>query len=155
MDGLLSQLRDIRGLDPVSWWPPAPGWWLIPGILIVAAVIVLIVRRRNLAREASLQAEINRTLNELRINKNNSLKQKAALLSELLRRLAIARYGRIECAGLQGRNWLRWLTNNDPGGFSWDKNGAILIEAPYMPEDGATAVRNWDDLLDAAERWVK
>jgi hypothetical protein len=155
MDGLLSQLRDIRGLGPVSWWPPAPGWWLILGLLIVLAVIVVIVRRRKMAREASLQAEIGRTLNELRLNNNKSYKQKAALLSELLRRLAIVRYGRNECAGLQGRIWLRWLTKNDPDGFSWDKNGAILIEAPYMPEDGVTAVQNWDDLLNAAERWVK
>lgn len=30
-----SLLRDIRGLDPVSWWPPGPGWWLLTGALLI------------------------------------------------------------------------------------------------------------------------
>ncbi|RLW54638.1 MAG: hypothetical protein B6D69_04845, partial [gamma proteobacterium symbiont of Stewartia floridana] len=25
----MDPLRDIRGIDTVSWWPLAPGWWLL------------------------------------------------------------------------------------------------------------------------------
>ncbi len=155
MDDLLSQLKDIRGIDPVSWWPPAPGWWLAPVVVIIPAVIFLILRRRKLAYERSWRAEIRNVFLELRRNENKSFKQRAAALSGLLRGLAIKRYGRNACAGLQGKNWLIWLTKNDPGGFSWDKEGALLIEAPYLPEDGVPEVRNWGALLDAAERWMK
>ena len=38
----LSELRDIHLPDPVSWWPPAPGWWIAVGIgfgLLAAAGI--------------------------------------------------------------------------------------------------------------------
>jgi len=38
----------------------------------------------------------------------------AAELSELLRRIAIARCGREACAGLAGTAWLDWLSANDP-----------------------------------------
>ena len=31
---LLSQLRDIRGLEDVSWWPLAPGWWILLGLCL-------------------------------------------------------------------------------------------------------------------------
>lgn len=34
----LAQLQDIQLPDPVSWWPLAPGWWLL--IFIALAIIV-------------------------------------------------------------------------------------------------------------------
>lgn len=30
----LSQLRDIHLPDPISWWPPAPGWWILAVIVV-------------------------------------------------------------------------------------------------------------------------
>ena len=37
---LLNELRDIRLPEPVSWWPPAPGWWLLS--LVVLGVLIFI-----------------------------------------------------------------------------------------------------------------
>ena len=46
---LVTQLRDIRGLDPVSWWPPATGWWLLAALCIglVVALVYLVRFRGN------------------------------------------------------------------------------------------------------------
>ncbi|MGB0719658.1 MAG: DUF4381 domain-containing protein, partial [Bdellovibrionales bacterium] len=41
---LLSRLRDIRGLEDVSWWPLAPGWWILLG-LVLAIVLGLVLFR--------------------------------------------------------------------------------------------------------------
>ena len=33
----LDQLRDIRGIEGVPWWPLAPGWWMILAALVTLA----------------------------------------------------------------------------------------------------------------------
>ncbi len=83
-----------------------------------------------------------------------NMKAKAAALSEAMRKLAIRRFGRAQCAGREGQAWLDWLTKHDPAGFGWDKEAVILIKAPYMPEQKVQRPANWDALLDAAENWV-
>jgi hypothetical protein len=35
---LLQQLRDIHVPAEPTWWPPAPGWWIIAALLLGAAV---------------------------------------------------------------------------------------------------------------------
>lgn len=63
----LAQLRDIHLPAPVSWWPPAPGWWLL-GVLLLTILIGTVwwlirhyrvnrYRREALDRLASLQAQ--------------------------------------------------------------------------------------------------
>lgn len=149
---LLSQLRDIRGLDAVSWWPPAPGWWGLTGLLLVICGGIYFYRRYKEKQAARWQVEAKALFGELRSEQDK--KKKAVALSELLRRLAIKQHGRDACAGLEGKKWLEWLAKNDPQGFDWKQKAKILIEAPYAPEE-KIANNDFEPLIAAAERWVK
>ncbi|MDM8565765.1 DUF4381 domain-containing protein [Candidatus Halobeggiatoa sp. HSG11] len=147
-----STLRDIRGLDVVSWWPLASGWWLLIGLILLSTIIIFyLVKRkqkeqnwRQIARQEWLQ------LRPL----NSSAREQLTFLSILLRRIAVQTHGREACAGLSGDKWLAWLTKNDPQGFDWNESGKILIETPYMPPDAIVEERKLDLIYRAIRAWI-
>ena len=55
------ELRDIHLPDPVSLWPPAPGWWILFALVVVTILSALIWRRwraqHRVRREGLLQLE--------------------------------------------------------------------------------------------------
>jgi hypothetical protein len=158
MPANIPQIRDIHGLDPISWWPPGPGWWLIAliGALMVAGLWLLLSQREHPLLTARWQRDARRRLRSLRRRQSQlSTKEVAGELSELLRRIAMARFGRRSCAGLVGEDWITWLDNHDPAGFDWQRNAVVLLELPYAPPGRASMERTMISLLiDAALAWV-
>lgn len=154
---MLARLHDIRGLDPIPWWPPAIGWWL----LAAGAVVLLFALRpllRNLLRypAGSWRRSAWKQLCTLQRQADRMPPmQLAAELSELLRRIAMARLGRSSAAGLSGERWLSWLREHDPAGFDWNRHGHPLLTLPYAPPGSDTAdSRQLRLLIDAAFPWV-
>jgi hypothetical protein len=78
----------------------------------------------------------------------------AGQLSELLRRIAMARSGRREAAGITGDAWLLWLEEHDASGFDWRTRGQVLLVAPYMPPAMTVQKDELGKLIRAAVRWV-
>jgi hypothetical protein len=150
----LTQLRDIQGLDALPWWYIAPGWLLLfASFLFFIAILSYWQHRRRPSRTWPKQAL--RELNHLR----KRLRQEAAKavlsdFSELLRRIAIARFSRQECAGLYGEAWLEWLQRHDPQGFRWQDHGRVLLTLAYAPPTTAIDVAVVTPLLDAARYWL-
>ncbi|MET0045817.1 MAG: DUF4381 domain-containing protein [Candidatus Thiodiazotropha sp. 6PLUC3] len=89
----MDPLRDIRGIDSVSWWPLAPGWWLVLAVvLLLLLVIGWLINRRRLYPLGRWQQDARRRLISLKKRiKREPVKPIASDLSELLRRIAIAR----------------------------------------------------------------
>ncbi|MBS1202779.1 MAG: hypothetical protein H6R22_1288, partial [Chromatiaceae bacterium] len=56
----LAGLRDWHLPDPVSWWPPAPGWWLVAGLALAACALTLHwwLRRRRRRHGAPARAAL-------------------------------------------------------------------------------------------------
>ena len=121
-------LRDIHLPAEPSWWPPAPGWWLIA--LIVLALLVWqglrLRRRQRLARaRRGLLREFDRANAE-------SGAAKVAALSELLRRTAL-RYAP-GSARLRDEDWLAFLDADDPEQPFLRGPGRLLLDGPYRPQ---------------------
>ncbi|QID16924.1 DUF4381 domain-containing protein [Nitrogeniibacter mangrovi] len=101
----LAQLAPAHAPPPVSAWPPAPGWIAL-AILLLLLVVALWRGWRHPARRLRRQA-----LAELRRIEAENLDGTALAraLAQLLRRYAIARFGREAIAGLTGPAWLAFL----------------------------------------------
>lgn len=151
------QLHDIEGLDSISWWPLAIGWWVViaVGILMMGAIAFLAIYKLAFKRSWK-----NDTFQKLAILEKNlsdaTTRETAVTLSEYLRRIALKRFPRQECAGLVGEAWLEWLARNDPKSFDWEKRGTLLIEAPYAPsKSNRLSVDQIKDLIQAVREWVR
>ncbi|HEX5056317.1 MAG TPA: DUF4381 domain-containing protein [Gammaproteobacteria bacterium] len=146
-------LRDIHLPDGVSWWPPAPGWWLLLALLLGAAIALWYWRRRGSVRwslyRQALQ-ELERIENGFGQKDNERLVLEN--LSVLLRRVAVSRHPRTQVASLTGPRWLEFLDSVSGGtGFSGGP-GRILADAPYNP---ALRTDNIPDLIDLCRRWLE
>lgn len=148
-------LRDIRGLDEMGWWPPAPGWWLVFAAMVVAVVLTWLLSARWLSRRTAWRYHARRRLRQLRAEAQwRDPKEVLSGLSALLRVVAMARFGRRDCAGLTGVDWLGWLSEHDPQRFDWSARGPLLLRLPYAPGANEADRRELGALIDAVERWV-
>ena len=149
-------LRDIHDLDAIPWWPLAPGWWWIIGTI---ALVLLLAGIRYWLRYSGImpgwRGDARRQLRNLkRALRRGEPREVAGGLSILMRRIAIARSGRDQAAGLAGEDWLAWLEQDDRSGFKWSKGAAVLVEAPYMPPELEVNHKDVARLINAAMRWV-
>ncbi len=137
----LAELRGYHPPDPVSWWPPAPGWWLL-ALLIVGLLTWVMVwalgarRQRRLARAAPRAALDELAALRAAHARDGDATAFARGLSRLLRRFALARYPRRAVAGLSGEDWLAFLDAHGGGGRFQAGPGRDLLTAPYRPAKG-------------------
>ena len=137
MDPTQLPLRDLHLPEPISWWPLAPGWWLIIALLAAAAGWLLLAawrryqmnapRRYAMRTLAAVEAEYLSHRNPIRLGKQ---------VSELLRRGMLAYAPRDEVAGLTGEAWLKWLDEGMPVPYFHTEGGKSLLSLPYRDPDG-------------------
>lgn len=149
---LLADLRGYHLPEPVGWWPPAPGWWLLVllGLALVAAAVHLLARRyrRGVAARAA-RTEL-RALRASFIRDGDTVAL-ARGVSRLLRRFALVRFPRRRVAGLTGDDWLAFLDDQGGNGRFLKGPGRRLTDAPYLPAADLPA----DELTDLASDWIR
>jgi hypothetical protein len=147
----LARLRDYRLPEPVGWWPPAPGWWLLGLVVLVALAVAAVWITRRRRRRAAARAAA-RELTHLRTAYDADRDAGALLrrLSTLLRRFALAQWPRDQVAGLNGDAWLAFLDLHGGDGQFRDGPGRCLADGPYR-RDADVPV---DELLHLVDRWL-
>jgi hypothetical protein len=123
-------LRDIHVPGEPSWWPPAPGWWLL-GLVLIAIIVYLATiwlraRRLHRARAELLQEfEAVRRIHP----SNTEAAAQIAALSMLLRRAS--KHYAPQALTLRDQPWLHYLDADDPSRPFSAGVGQLLLDAPY------------------------
>jgi len=138
--GLIDQLAEPAEPPPIAMVPQTVGWAVLGVVAMLAllALVTLAVRRwrANAYRRAALAAL-------------DAAGDDPAAVADIVRRTAIAAYGRARVAPLAGADWLAFLDGTGGGGFA-EGPGAALAAAPYRA-DGARVA----GLGAVAARWVR
>ena len=101
----LAQLAPAHAPEAVGWWPPAPGWWMVAGLFVLLIVVLvwrLVDPRRGLRRAALRQLEVIRA-------SDADGPAVARATQNLIRRYAVAVFGRERVARLTGEQWLSFV----------------------------------------------
>lgn len=149
----LDQLADIHLPGDVSWWPLAPGWWILLSLLIIALVGFLLWRKRNAQNQYRLIAQQELTAIYAAYEQSQDAAAYLQALSILLRRTALTAYPQQFNASIKGTEWLQWLDSVCPEQnekFSSAVGQSLLVGIYQKSPDIDALV-----LRQLCENWIK
>jgi hypothetical protein len=151
----LAQLRDIHLPDPVSWWPPAPGWWaLLLCLLMAIAAGGWRLHRQRIANAYRRLAALELRAAWTALQQDGNRAAYVYCLSQVLRRAALVAYPPEQVNILHGQAWLTFLdeTMNDLDAKPFSQGpGQDLLTLPYRPIIGD---EDLEPLHNVALRWL-
>ena len=135
---VLANLKPLVAPAPISWWPPAPGWWILGAILLIALVGLTIWgwKRWHHYRGTRYQREALMLLEPI-----NNIADTALLI----RRVALSVLGRERAATAP---WHEICTTMDKQSLH------LLAESQYRLNDTITpdAIEH---LRQQTQQWIK
>jgi Domain of unknown function (DUF4381) len=143
-------LADIHLPDAPSYWPLAPGWWILLGLILLVAVLIFIGykrrQRNNYRRQALAELE------KINLESTNNIAESLQAISLLLKRTAMTAQPKNFNPSIKGEAWLNWLDDQCPTLTSKFNSelGQALIVGQYQKSPDVKL----DDLIKLSETWI-
>jgi hypothetical protein len=154
----LQNLHDIIAPLPSPWLPPAPGWYAL-GLSLLLLLILFSVQkylrwRQNKYRRDAL-AELDALTKEL--IDSNACQLALPRLPQLVKRTAMAAYGRSSVASLSDEDWLAFLDATASTHLFSQGSGRLLNACSYQSAAQlATFSREQvEGLQQAVSLWIR
>ena len=109
----LSNLNPLREPELVSWWPLAPGWWILLLVILLALAACLYLGWRNYRRNR-YRRQAMKQLEEIRKQYQQDASGGVTAINALLKAVALKAYPRRDVAASSGVRWLAFLNNDLP-----------------------------------------
>ncbi len=130
VEALLSQLPPIATPPPVSWWPLAPGWWVVLAVVVmtITCLVLWVVKRRI---RTAYKRQALKLLQNIEVSQSERF---ATHMNGLLKQVCLCAYPqrKTEIIRAYGEHWVNFLKLNSR--CPLDTNAATaLAVAPYQP----------------------
>lgn len=146
----LAQLAPEHAPAAPGWWPMAPGWWILAIVLLVALGCVFYWWQRPLSRRRRLARKELRRLQERALEPVEA----ARAIQNLLRRYALAVFGRDATASLSGDAWLAFVI--DSGGDAFvGRPGRALLAAAFGDAKNPVSAADREGWFAAADQFLR
>ncbi len=144
----LSGLKDIHLPVEPSFWPPAPGWWLVAlGLVLGLVLIGLIFYRHRFGSKGYTKRLLKKTYKTTPDARTLALK-----ISLLFKRVALIKYPREEVAALSDTAWAQFIYQVGKGRIS-EEMAHIIAHAAYLPPMKSVDFST-EQLYNAANKWI-
>lgn len=152
----LAQLKDIHLPADVSWWPLAPGWYVLLVLMIVlvffSAVFYWHWRNQRLSKKQALKI-LSAYQEQYQNGQNPQLV--CAQISELLKRVALVYFPRHQVASLTGDAWVAFLDETGKK-TPFKKARYELAELPFEKEKNIVKKNLLiDELFEWSSKWIQ
>lgn len=146
---LLSQLRDIHLPTAISWWPLAPGWYIIIALsMMIIAFFAIRYWRIWKFRQQAINAVTDLAHEFTQSQYAPSI---IAKLNKLLKQMALTCSRNPSVASLYGQAWLEYLDQTGKTHAFTQGAGRLLISTPYQHQNAKNAL----PLFKLAEKWIR
>jgi hypothetical protein len=138
-EDLLSQLADIHLPAQVSYWPPAPGWWVL-AILLLIGLVYLAYKLRIQAQQAKIRqyalAELDGCMAEYATADSSepdaNLLRYVNAVNSVLRRVALVHFPNTDVAGLGGQAWVDFIRQKGDSSLLNEQIAAALSHGRFQ-----------------------
>lgn len=154
---LLAQLADIHLPEPVSFWPPAPGWWILAVILLLLAAwatskILLASRRSKIKARAlsELKKCYSRYADNTDSDTGNLQLRYVNEVNSVFKRVALVHFPGTAVAGLGGPEWLDFIKKNGESSLLTEEISDALSHGRFKTKLDVDV----DLMNDFANQWI-
>lgn len=138
-EDLLSQLADIHLPAEVSYWPPAPGWWVLAALVLIGLAYLAYKLRIQAEHRKICQyalAELDRCVEEYAAadgtDPDTKLLRYVNDINSVLRRVALVHFPNTDVAGLGGQAWVDFIRQKGDSSLLNEQIAAALSHGRFQ-----------------------
>lgn len=124
----LAQLAPEHAPPAPGWWPVAPGWWGLLAAMLLAVGVFVCWRKWWRDPHANVRRAALRELRDIRASDADG-PAVARAIESLMRRYALAVFGRQRVSRLAGNSWLGFVASESGASGSGDADTSLLEAA--------------------------